>query len=126
MAPRGWAPASVMAVAMVALQAMASMATKSGRSGHVSRTLAVNQAENMAPCRDIAVVVAIGAHAAHHQQQHLRQGVRHFPRLTRVLDHLKTLKKRAQAQFLAKGQGGQGHGASPNLGDSENHGRGKP
>jgi hypothetical protein len=44
-----------------------------------------------APFGDPFVIVAIGNRAANHQQQHLRQGVRHAPRFARVLDHGKKM-----------------------------------
>lgn len=78
------------------------------------------------PGRDVIVVVAIGDRPANHQQQDLRQGVRHSPRLARILDGGEMVEQGTKARFLAKGRSGQGHGASPNQGHPENHGRRKP
>gem|GEM_PF-7060872 len=80
----------------------------------------------LAPRRDVVVVVAIGDRPAHHQQQHLRQRVRHLPGLAGIVDLRKMVKQRPQARFLSKDQGCQRHAGSPNLSDPDNHARRKP
>src|SRR3546814_3462343 len=54
----------------------------------------------LAPGGDVIVVVAVGDRAADRQQQHLRQRMRHTPRIARVLDLRKMLQKRSQPRLL--------------------------
>ena len=55
-----------------------------------------------APFGDPFVIVAIGNRAADHQQQHLRQRVRHPPRLARVFDDGKMVEQRPKTRLVGK------------------------
>src|SRR3546814_7693344 len=56
----------------------------------------------LAPGGDVIVVVAVGDRAADRQQQHLRQRMRHTPRIARVLDLRKMLQKRRSEEHTSE------------------------
>src|SRR3546814_8769345 len=64
----------------------------------------------LAPGGDVIVVVAVGDRAADRQQQHLRQRMRHTPRIARVLDLRKMLQKRSQPRLLRERRRDRAHG----------------
>src|SRR3546814_10337033 len=66
----------------------------------------------LAPGGDVIVVVAVGDRAADRQQQHLRQRMRHTPRIARVLDLRKMLQKRRQPRLLRERRRDRAHGRS--------------
>jgi len=64
---------------------------------------------SLAPLGDPVVVIAVGDRAAHDKQQHLRKRVRNPPRLARVFDDGKMIKKRLQARLFEPFKLGDGH-----------------
>lgn len=68
----------------------------------------------LAPSGDVVVIVAVGDGAADHEQQDLRQRVRHLPRLARILDYGEMVQQGTKARFLTEG-GSVRHDGSPNL-----------
>src|SRR5262249_25501731 len=67
--------------------------------------------------RDPFVIIAIGDRAADDQQQHLRQRMRHTPRLARVLDDSKMIEQRPQARLGIKIKTGEAHGGCSESGE---------
>src|SRR2546425_333291 len=63
-----------------------------------------------APFSNPFVIVAVADCAADDQQQHLLQGVRHAPRLTRVADDGQMVEQRPKPRLLGARQNGGVHG----------------
>ncbi len=61
----------------------------------------------LAPIDDVVIVVTSGNRAANHQQQDLRQRVRHAPLLARVAEMREMLQKAGEARLLNNGVHGR-------------------
>lgn len=62
------------------------------------------------PIGNSIIIIAVANGAADHQQQHLRQGMGHPPRLARVFNGRKMIEKRFEARLLETYQASNRHG----------------
>jgi hypothetical protein len=68
----------------------------------------------IAPFGDPLIVIAIGDRAAHHEQQHFRQWMRHPPLLPRILHDRQMIQQCSKARLLRRNDRGDAHGVAPN------------
>ncbi len=81
----------------------------------------------LAPGRNGVIVVAVRHRAANHQQQHLRQGMRHAPSLPGILDDGKMVEERPKTRLLLKNSEGKAHGGGSRISPpQENHAKCNP
>ncbi len=86
-----------------------------GQTVMIGEETAQERQMRLAPIDDVVIVVTSGNRAANHQQQDLRQRVRHAPLLARVAEMREMLQKAGEARLLNNGVHGR---RAPNQIDS--------
>jgi hypothetical protein len=71
-------------------------------------------------------MVAVRHRSAHHEEQHLTQGMRDPPRLARVLNGRKMIQKRLQTRLFTKNSKGEAHARGSESDPKPNHDRNNP